>query len=705
MTITINGAATASIGVISATICESSNYALNAATVSNNNGLLWITSGTGTFSNPAAVNPIYTPSAADITAGSVTLTLTANGNAPCGNATSTMTLNINKAPLANAGANASICSGSTYTISGASASNYLTILWTTSGTGALTNASTLAPTYTPGAGETGVVTLILTATPNTGCAAAAVSIMTITINGAATADAGMDTTICETSLLQLYTATATNYSTVNWTTNGTGTFSDPSIVNPIYTPSAFDIAAGTVTLTINVTSLNACSNISNDIVVTINRQPIVNAGVDATICGNSTYTLSDATSQYGSAILWTTSGTGTFNNPALLNPIYTPGAADITAGSVVLTIESYAATACANAIDSMRLTVNPIATAYAGMDTTIQCDSIVLLSGATAANYTSILWTTSGTGYFNNINSLNPVYTSSPTDMLAGTVILTLTVVGEDACSSASSTMTITILPCTPIQPAIGLAKAATSIVKLYDGSFNITYSILVQNLGNDFLSNVQVSDDLAATFPAPTTFNIVVPPYATGTLTANSTFDGVSDLYLLNSSASTLNIGNSDSIKFTVHVILKGGTITFYNTATGDATGTDGYYVSDISNDGYIPDPNGNGNAGDTLENKPTPVNLTYIPVFIPAGFSPNGDGNFDYFVIDGNDLYVIDLEVFNRWGNLVYKQDDYQDNWNGTSNRGINGDGVLPDGTYFYIVDLHNGEKPYVGYVTIKR
>ena len=117
-----------------------------------------------------------------------------------------MTLTINKAPIDNAGPDATICSGTTYTVSGASASNYASIQWTTSGTGILSNATTLTPTYTPGAGETGVVTLTLTATPNTGCSTSARSTMTITINGAATANAGADATICETTTCLLYTS-------------------------------------------------------------------------------------------------------------------------------------------------------------------------------------------------------------------------------------------------------------------------------------------------------------------------------------------------------------------------------------------------------------------------------------------------------------------------------------------------------------------
>ncbi len=71
------------------------------ATASNNSGVLWSSSGNGTFTNANSLTlAAYTPSAADKTAGSVILTLTANGIAPCANATSTKTLFIGK-PIVN----------------------------------------------------------------------------------------------------------------------------------------------------------------------------------------------------------------------------------------------------------------------------------------------------------------------------------------------------------------------------------------------------------------------------------------------------------------------------------------------------------------------------------------------------------------------------------------------------------------------------
>ncbi len=97
--------------------------------------------------------------------------------------------------------------------------------------------------------------------------------------------------------------------------------------------------------------------------------------------------------------------------------------------------------------------------------------------------------------------------------------------------------------------------------------------------------------------------------------------------------------------------------------------------------------------------------ITITQQEVFIPEGFSPNGDGVNDNFVIKGADKYIIKLKVFNRWGNLVYESNYYQNDWQGNSNVGVSLSKKLPDGTYYYIIDLQNGEKPKLGYITIKR
>ena len=86
---------------------------------------------------------------------------------------------------------------------------------------------------------------------------------------------------------------------------------------------------------------------------------------------------------------------------------------------------------------------------------------------------------------------------------------------------------------------------------------------------------------------------------------------------------------------------------------------------------------------------------------VFIPQGYSPNGDGVNDRFEITGIDAFPnAQLLVFNRWGQPVISSDHYSNEWDGHSNNG----GVLPDDTYFYVLNLA-GDRTYNGYIIIKR
>jgi hypothetical protein len=76
--------------------CGANPISLSGATASNHASVQWNTSGSGSFTpNNTTLNAVYNPSAADVSAGSVTLTLTALGNSPCGNAISSVTLDLN----------------------------------------------------------------------------------------------------------------------------------------------------------------------------------------------------------------------------------------------------------------------------------------------------------------------------------------------------------------------------------------------------------------------------------------------------------------------------------------------------------------------------------------------------------------------------------------------------------------------------------
>jgi gliding motility-associated-like protein len=92
--------------------------------------------------------------------------------------------------------------------------------------------------------------------------------------------------------------------------------------------------------------------------------------------------------------------------------------------------------------------------------------------------------------------------------------------------------------------------------------------------------------------------------------------------------------------------------------------------------------------------------LNITLAVLQIPNAFSPNGDGINDYFEIPIADYYShIEIKVVNRWGNLVFEDNDYKNKWNG-----VNQDGQpLAEDNYFYVAKLDNETK--TGYVLIKR
>jgi gliding motility-associated-like protein len=100
--------------------------------------------------------------------------------------------------------------------------------------------------------------------------------------------------------------------------------------------------------------------------------------------------------------------------------------------------------------------------------------------------------------------------------------------------------------------------------------------------------------------------------------------------------------------------------------------------------------------------------VNIS-IPTNVAELVTANGDGLNDVFEIRGVYDYPNNtLEIYNRWGNLVYRKDSYQNTWSGECTEGLTIGGVdLPAGTYFYIFDkgLNDGTKPLKGYVFLTR
>lgn len=139
------------------------------------------------------------------------------------------------------------------------------------------------------------------------------------------------------------------------------------------------------------------------------------------------------------------------------------------------------------------------------------------------------------------------------------------------------------------------------------------------------------------------------------------------------------------DPLHGTVSVDFNTGEIIY--TSDADFLGEDSL-VYKVFDDGYP-----------YLESDTAVVYITVVAasVTVPEGFSPNGDGVNDNFEIANLERFPNNhLQIINRWGNLVYDAEPYNNNWDGED---------LPVGTYFYVLDLGNDKETVKGFVYLNR
>ena len=84
---------------------------------------------------------------------------------------------------------------------------------------------------------------------------------------------------------------------------------------------------------------------------------------------------------------------------------------------------------------------------------------------------------------------------------------------------------------------------------------------------------------------------------------------------------------------------------------------------------------------------------------------FSPDGDGINDTFQISCIENYENNLQIFNRWGSLVYNVDNYENDWDGVSMGKMNvmKKEKLPPGVYYYVLQLRTETRSYSGWLYI--
>jgi gliding motility-associated-like protein len=602
-----------------------------------------------------------------------------------------------------------VSSGGKITAGGTTTDNTVTIIWNTAGT------QTVSVNYTNAIG----------------CTAASPTVKTITVNSLPVPTiTGLTAIPILSSTVYTTQAGMTGYI---WTVSAGGTI----IAGGTATDNTVTVTwntAGAQTVAINYNNANSCTAVIPTVInVTVGNLPIPTITGPTPVCVTSTNNVY-VTEAGMTAYTWTVSAGGTItaggtatNNTVTVtwNTVgiktvtvnYTNGAGSTGASPTpyTVTVNSLPIPGILGLSAFCMITSGNVFTTETGMTGytwIVSAGGTITAGGTTTDNTVTIIWNIAGTqtvsvNYTNatgctaaiptvktvTVNSTpsTPTYTLiQPNNTVTTGTITVTTPTGTgmtysiDGLDYTNTTGVFTELPgnysitamnstgCISIPTVVTIvaANADLSVVKTVNNVHpiigqKVVFTIVATNNGPDIATEVTVNDIIESgyTYVSSTTTVGTYDP-STGIWTIGTMINGVSESLTITATVKTLG--------------------SYVNTSTITSTVVDG----------------DTGNNTSTIITYPTDF-------FIPEGFSPNGDGTNDLFVIRG----ILNFPknkflIYNRWGNKVYEASPYINMWDGRSMFGLRvGSNELPIGTYFYVLDLMDGSDIFKGSIYLNR
>ncbi|MFM7645005.1 MAG: gliding motility-associated C-terminal domain-containing protein [Sphingomonadales bacterium] len=675
-------------------------------------------SGAATYAwSTGATTPSITVNASDVV---TVVGTTVNG---CSSTSNAITVTVNALPVATITSSGSTaCLGSTVTLT---ANGGATYAWSNNAT-------------TPSINVTAANTYTVTVTSAAGCTSTASETVVFNANPAVTVTANGPTVFCQGGSLTL---TATGGSNYVWSNGDQGA---STTVNQ----------SGSYFVT--VTNAAGCTTQSSLVNVTVNAVPVV-ASINGanSVCEGGNMTLTSATP----GGVWTSAN----NFIATID-----GAGNVTglnAGTTTI-IYTVSVNGCtASSVAQINILNNPVTPTITASGATSVCPGgSVVLFASNAANYqwsngpqTPFIVATQSGAYTVTATGLNGCSaTSLPVNVFIGdntapviTAPLNVTVTPNLGCEAIGVTLgtpvtsdNCSVASVTNDAPAIFPIGTTTVTWTVTDGSGNVTTATQL----------VTVVDQTAPTAIAPA--NVTVSsnnfceatgvdlgmPIATDNCTNNLTIiNNAPATYPLGTTTVTWTItdaaGNVTTVDQAVTVIDETAPVVLLANTTVilDANGYAAVGFEDIDNGSFdncgiasvvisqsefdcsnvgnnlvsvtITDNNGNQSSAQVLVlvvASDACGGSNVAGPSVPDAFTPNGNNFNDTWVIPGLEGYnTKEMTVYSRYGTLVHYSSQYNNDWDGTL---LNTGTPVPDGTYYYILNLDGG-KQLNGYVYINR
>lgn len=728
------GAATISYTYTNAAGCTSSVSqlltvnALPNATITPNGPTTFCPGGSVTLTaTPAMTSYVWSPTGAttaSITTGSIgTYTVTVTDANGCTSTSAPTSVNHFALPVASiASSGSTACLGSTVTLT---ASGGATYAWSNGATSASIDV-TSANDYT------------VTVTSIDGCSSTATETVVFNANPAVTITANGPTVFCQGGSLTLTASGGTNYVWNNGTIGATATVDQSGSYYVIVTNAA------------------GCTSQSALVNVTVNAAPVVAAITGSnSVCEGGNMTLTSAT----------IGGIWTIGNNFIAT---IDGAGNVTGLNAGSTTATYTVTnngCSSSAIAQINVLNNPVTPVITASGATSVCPgSTVVLFASNAANYQ---WSTGATTPF-VVASQSGSYTVTATGLngCSATSLPVNVFIGDDTNPIITAPLDVTATPnlgCEAIGVSLGtpvtsdncgIASVSNNAPAIYPiGTTTVTW-IVTDASGNVATATqlVTVVDQTAPSVSAPSNVTATSNSAceATGVqlgmpiATDNCTNDLVitnnaPSIYPLGTTIVTWTVtdaaGNVTTVDQTVTVVDETApvvllantsvvldangyaTIDFTNVNNGsyDNCGIAAAVLSqsafDCSNVGeniisvIVTDNNGNETTAQviiTVIASDACGSSNWEGPSVPDAFTPNGNNFNDTWVIPGLVGYnTKEMTVYSRYGTLVHYSSTYNNDWDGTL---LNTGTPVPDGTYYYILNLDGG-KQLNGYVYINR
>jgi gliding motility-associated-like protein len=443
-------------------------------------------------------------------------------------------------------------------------------------------------------------------------------------------------------------------------------------------------------------TVNGCTSvIPASTAVTVNQTPnppsISNNGP---LCEGRVLNLSALTIP-GATYSWT--GPNGFNSTSQNNSV-----SNITAANNGAYYATVTQNGCTSPAANTSVTIDKPAVANAGSDQFIcASNSLVKLSGTIGGGSGSGTWSTNGSGTFSSANTnLNNDYNLTTGDKTSGNLVLTLSSTNNGSCPASSSSIAIKFATPPSAKAGNDQIVCANNANVLLNGQFNNAAGAVWTSSGTGNFSPANTIQN--ATYipgPADKTNGIVK---LTLTTTGNGPCPAATDEMIL--TIKTPPVINGGGVKYVIEensTVLNAtvsGTNLNYAWAPGIYLNNDTIANpvctprNDILYKVIVKDALGCSSAGDFM------VKVLKHPQ-IPNVFSPNGDGINDRWQIKYlSDYPDCAVDIYDRYGQLIYHSIGYTNAWNGTS-KGKQ----LPIGTYYYIINPKQGLKTLSGFVDI--